>query len=458
MPRARWWVIAALAVVTVAVVTLDVTGVIFDDPPDPPPPLSLPTGAPADEDRPAAVNPEPGSPDPAMLRRVERLLGDDDLGRSVHAMVAPLADPMSPWTERSAAAAATPASTLKLWTAAAVLDAFALDERLSTSVVWDASSKTLVLIGGGDATLRTRATKGAESHHATLTELARRTARSLDRSGIEQVRVAYDATLFTGPAVSPDWEPTYVTSGVIAPVTALMVDQGMIDPPSLARSSDPAETAAVTYAELLDAAGVTVSGRQQSVSVTDHFPDSEEIARVESPPVGDLVEGMLRDSDNQLAEALGRLAAERAGFPASFEGAGYAIEAAAESRGVDLQRAEIVDASGLSRADRLTAAALVDALHFAASEPDLSPILSGLAVAGFDGTLADRFNQGAAAQAAGVVRAKTGTLTGISSEAGITTTCDGTLVSYAFVADAVPDTAAARSVLDRAAAQLAVCP
>ena len=79
-------------------------------------------------------------------------------------------------------------------------------------------------------------------------------------------------------------------------------------------------------------------------------------------------------------------------------------------------------------------------------------------MAGFDGTLADRFTQGAAAEGAGVVRAKTGTLTGISSEAGVTASCDGTLVSYAFVADAVPDTEAARSVLDRAAAQLAVCP
>ena len=57
-----------------------------------------------------------------------------------------------------------------------------------------------------------------------------------------------------------------------------------------------------------------------------------------------------------------------------------------------------------------------------------------------------------------MVRAKTGTLTGISAEAGVTTTCDGELVSYAFLADAVPDTEAARSTLDEAAAALAACP
>jgi D-alanyl-D-alanine carboxypeptidase/D-alanyl-D-alanine-endopeptidase (penicillin-binding protein 4) len=97
-------------------------------------------------------------------------------------------------------------------------------------------------------------------------------------------------------------------------------------------------------------------------------------------------------------------------------------------------------------------------LHFAAEEPALSPILSGLAVAGFNGTLADRFQSGISADGAGVVRAKTGTLTGISAEAGVTTTCDGVLVSFAFVADRVADTEAARAVLDEAAATLATCP
>jgi D-alanyl-D-alanine carboxypeptidase/D-alanyl-D-alanine-endopeptidase (penicillin-binding protein 4) len=77
-------------------------------------------------------------------------------------------------------------------------------------------------------------------------------------------------------------------------------------------------------------------------------------------------------------------------------------------------------------------------------------------VAGFDGTLADRFAAGATV-GAGVVRAKTGTLTGVTAEAGVVTTCDGDLVSFAFVADEVPDTEAARAVLDQAAALLSRC-
>ena len=202
----------------------------------------------------------------------------------------------------------------------------------------------------------------------------------------------FDDSLFTGPAASPDWEPTYVTSGVIAPVTALMVDQGKVDPPSLTRYPDPASAAASAFADLLHDAGVDVAERHRAVTAPEDLPSAEAVASVESPPINDLVEDMLRNSDNQLAEALGRLSAEREGLPASFTGASKALRQAATSRGVDLDKAEIVDASGLSRTDRLTATALVQALHFGADEPDLAPILSGLAVAGFDGTLADRFS------------------------------------------------------------------
>jgi D-alanyl-D-alanine carboxypeptidase/D-alanyl-D-alanine-endopeptidase (penicillin-binding protein 4) len=173
--------------------------------------------------------------------------------------------------------------------------------------------------------------------------------------------------------------------------------------------------------------------------------------------MSDLVERMLRDSDNQLAESLGRMAALEQGEPGSFVGAVRALEQAAKDQGVDLGTANLYDASGLSRDDALPSESLVEALHAASAQPQLASILSGLAVAGFDGTLADRFVVGEAAQGAGVVRAKTGTLTGISAEAGVVTTCDGGLVAYAFIADEVVDTEAARAALDDAAAVLTSC-
>ncbi|MFL6178804.1 MAG: D-alanyl-D-alanine carboxypeptidase/D-alanyl-D-alanine-endopeptidase [Actinomycetes bacterium] len=458
MPRARWWVIGAMSVLTVTVVLLDATGVIFDAPePSLPPPLALPTPDADGTAALAAVEPEPGDPDQGVMASVERILRTKGLGKSVHAIVAPLADPARPWMQIDADAAAAPASTLKLWTAAATLDAFAPDERITTSVLWDAASNTLVLVGGGDATLQTNASRSSDS--ASLNDLARHVARRLPQlsSSSTKITLDYDTSLFTGPSVSPEWEPTYVSSGVIAPVTALMVDQGMVSPPSLARYPEPAQAAAGTFAELLRDRDVNIASHYRSVDASDDLPAAGSIAVVKSAPMNDLVEEMLRNSDNQIAESLGRLAAGASGLPTSFKGASRVIRRTAASRGVDTTAAKIVDASGLSREDRFSATGLLDALHVASDEPALAPILSGLAVAGFDGTLADRFQAGPASAAAGAVRAKTGTLTGISAEAGVTTSCSGVLVSYAFVADAVIDTESARSALDRAAAALAAC-
>jgi D-alanyl-D-alanine carboxypeptidase/D-alanyl-D-alanine-endopeptidase (penicillin-binding protein 4) len=249
-----------------------------------------------------------------------------------------------------------------------------------------------------------------------------------------------------------------VSSGVIAPVTALMVDQGRIEPGSDARWLQPDAGAAFRFAQLLEAEGLTVKDRARPVNTVEVFDNADIVGRVHSPTMGDLVERMLRDSDNQLAESLGRVAAYGVDRPPSFSGAADAIRLAALARGTDLDDAEIYDASGLSREDALPAESLVEALHAAGLEPELSPVLSGLAVSGLDGTLADRFVVGDERDAAGLVRAKTGTLTGISAEAGVATTCDGGLVAFAFVADDVGDTEAARSALDAAAAALTTCP
>ena len=245
-----------------------------------------------------------------------------------------------------------------------------------------------------------------------------------------------------------------MSSGVIAPVTALMSDQGRVSPDGDSREADPAAAAAERFAELLADRGIDVRGEvAPAIAAAD-----EPVAEVRSSPMADLVERMLRDSDNQLAESLGRLAAIAQGEPGSFAGMASALEQAAANRSVDLGQAAIFDASGLARPDTLPPESLVEALHAASLEPQLASVISGLAVSGFDGTLADRFTVGGLRDAAGLVRAKTGTLTGISAEAGIATTCDGGLVAFAFVADDVGDTEAARSALDAAAAALTTCP
>ena len=126
--------------------------------------------------------------------------------------------------------------------------------------------------------------------------------------------------------------------------------------------------------------------------------------------------------------------------------------------GIDLRRATIQDGSGLSRHDRLEAETLVDVLQLAASpdHPDLRSVVTGLPVAAYDGSLAYRFGD---SRARGLVRAKTGTLTGTSALAGLTTNAKGRVLVFAFVSNHVKyaRTLDTRAALDRLASALATC-
>jgi D-alanyl-D-alanine carboxypeptidase/D-alanyl-D-alanine-endopeptidase (penicillin-binding protein 4) len=95
-------------------------------------------------------------------------------------------------------------------------------------------------------------------------------------------------------------------------------------------------------------------------------------------------------------------------------------------------------------------------LAASADHPALRPLLTGLPVGGASGTLANRFD-GPDRAGAGVVRAKTGTLRGVSSLAGTVVDADGRQLAFAVLADRVPDTGRARTALDRIATALAGC-
>ncbi|MEI2826538.1 MAG: D-alanyl-D-alanine carboxypeptidase/D-alanyl-D-alanine-endopeptidase [Dermatophilaceae bacterium] len=151
------------------------------------------------------------------------------------------------------------------------------------------------------------------------------------------------------------------------------------------------------------------------------------LGSVRSAPVRDLVALALIDSDNGLTESLARQAAFRAGKPTDFAGtAAYLLEVV-RGQGLDVTGAVLVDASGLSRDNRLAPRTLSDLLGVAASGTSaaFASAVERLPVAALSGTLAQRFGDPAAAPAVGIVRAKTGTLTGVSALAGTVVTADG---------------------------------
>jgi D-alanyl-D-alanine carboxypeptidase/D-alanyl-D-alanine-endopeptidase (penicillin-binding protein 4) len=118
------------------------------------------------------------------------------------------------------------------------------------------------------------------------------------------------------------------------------------------------------------------------------------------------------------------------------------------------------DGSGLSRKNGISPAMLTDTLALAAggTQPALSSIFGGLPVAGWSGTLRTRFvtpNPNRVGQ--GIVRAKTGTLSGVNTMAGELITKDGRLLVFAIMANGTGDQTAARAALDRVAAKLVSC-
>jgi D-alanyl-D-alanine carboxypeptidase/D-alanyl-D-alanine-endopeptidase (penicillin-binding protein 4) len=358
--------------------------------------------------------------------------------------------------------ARTPASTAKLLTAAAALTALGPQTTLATRVVTGASAAEVVLIGGGDVMLSGgTGDPTAVNGRAGLRELARQTVTALRARNRSSVRLTLDDRLFTGPTRSPRWSENDVVDGYVAPIQALAVNVGRIGTGKYARrSSDPAMDAARTFAGLLEKRGINVAGSvRRGAAPKPARNRGVELGRVQSASVAGLVEYSLTESDNTVAEALGRLVAIDAGEPGSFAAAGPAVLRELGNLGVPVNAAVLSDTSGLGDGSRVPPQVLTGLLALAAGteQPQLRAVLSGLPIAAVSGTLVDRFSGSGQRAALGVVRAKTGTLTGVSSLAGTVVDSDGRLLVFAAMADRVKSTNAARTALDRIAATLAAC-
>ncbi|MYX30040.1 D-alanyl-D-alanine carboxypeptidase/D-alanyl-D-alanine-endopeptidase [Streptomyces sp. SID8381] len=377
---------------------------------------------------------------------LDPLLGDAALGARHSAAVVDAATGRTLY-EQDGGQAFTPASVTKIATAVAALSALGPDHRFTTRAALEPDTREVVLVGGGDPTLTARANAQGR---ASLRGLADATAAALAQRGLREVTLSYDTTLYAGS----DLHPIGVNDNV-ARVTALTADEGRTD----ASTSGPAPRAADPAADAARAFGRFLAGH--GVKVTDPGPSkatgrAQTLASVSSPPLSDVVERMLTNSDNDIAEALARQTAAATGQRADFAGGGRAIAAQLKKLGLPLAGAQFHDGSGLNRADRLTANLLTALLRTAAdpARPGLRPVLTGLPVAGFTGTLADRY---AADGAAGLVRAKTGTLTGVNTLAGTTVDRDGRLLVFAFLTDGTTDPQAAQSALDTTATTLSAC-
>ncbi|SCG78193.1 D-alanyl-D-alanine carboxypeptidase / D-alanyl-D-alanine-endopeptidase (penicillin-binding protein 4) [Micromonospora echinaurantiaca] len=364
-----------------------------------------------------------------------------------------------------------PASVTKLVTAVTVLAARGPGHRIPTRAVAGASPGEVVIVGGGDPTLAVDK-KGFYPGAARLDDLAAQVKAAL--GGTAPTKVTVDSSLYSGPVHEPGWDDDIPTGGYGGAITALMTDGARKDVPQAKRDHDagdhgaervsqPDLVAGRAFARLLGVPADAVSrGRAPAAGAdaTAGAPGSE-LGKVESLPMVRLVDIMISDSDNIVAEALARQVALARNQPASFTGAAAAMDAVAGELGLPADELSLADGSGLSRTNRISPSLLTDLITLAGngSRPELAAVFGGLPVAGWSGTLGERYAADGTRSGAGVVRAKTGTLTKVHAIAGLVTIADGRLLTFAVLTDAVPPDgmAAARVALDRIGATLAGC-
>jgi serine-type D-Ala-D-Ala carboxypeptidase/endopeptidase (penicillin-binding protein 4) len=296
-----------------------------------------------------------------------------------------------------------PASNEKLPVTFAALTTLGPSYRYETDVLGEGQQDgtawrgALVLRGGGDPTLSS----------AGLRTLAVR----VRADGIRRIvgPIVGDESWYDTRRTVAGWRPGFYIAES-PPLSALVVDRARF---GRYVSSNPALAAATLFRTALRRAGVAVTGTPRVGIAAD---DASPLAFVESPPLASIIRFMDHESDNFTAEMLLKeLGAMQLGHGTSAAGASVVTQELADA-GVPIAGVRIVDGSGLSLFDRLTANALTALLRAAWLNPEVRPVLrAALPVAGVNGTLEDRMRRG---PAHGAVLAKTGTTSEASALSG----------------------------------------
>lgn len=350
-----------------------------------------------------AAAPAAGPGQPALQRKLANALHVPHVAAARSAAIAfDLTSGATVFT-RNGSLSLAPASNEKLPLTYAALAKLGPTYRIETDVLGegDLDGTTwrgrLVLQGGGDPTL-----SGAG---------LRSLAVQVRAAGIRRVTggIVADESWFDSRRTVAGWRSSFFLYES-PPLSALVVDRDRV---AGYVSRTPALAAGAAFARVLRDAGVAVSGTVQLGVADDYaFP----LAQVTSAPLWTILRFMDRESDNFTAELLlKQLGAVENQQGTTARGAAV-VRRTLAAVDVPLAGVRLVDGSGLSPYDRLTAGALVGILEAAWKDPGIRrPFVASLPVAGRSGTLADRLRT---PPARGHVIAKTGTTDTASTLAG----------------------------------------
>jgi len=403
-----------------------------------------------------------------------------------------------------------PASTLKMYTSAVALDRFGPDYRFRTPVLRDAPIESdgsvggnLYLRGVGDPSLSTRFWHDENPMDALAAEIA--------SAGVKHVRgdLVGDATAFDDKLVPEGWKTSYLGASYAARVSALSLNENLVwvaVEPSGGKAAVTLEPATTTipvennvrvtsgsggrisavrqndgsisvrgtigsrsgplkYSLVVDNPPLFVIGalraslRKRGITVDGQTrlgatPEGAiEVAAIASPPLGQIIGEMDRESINVVAELLFRAAAHAAtSQPGSAEtGLSNLREFMTKKVGIAGSVVDVSDGSGLSLLDKVTPRSMVDLLSYA-HRADWGPVFhAALPVEGESGTLKRRAR---GTPARGNLHAKTGTTNTVAALGGYVTAKDGEVLAFSLVYNGA-DRWNAKTAMDQIGATMA---
>ena len=410
--------------------------------------------------------------------------------------------------EQNADGPMAPASTMKMYTSSMALDRFGPDFVFKTPVLRDGTispdgvlTGSLYLRGVGDPSLSSRFWKGDTPMDAL--------ARQIAQTGIRRVRgdVVGDASAFDSRTIPDGWKKSYLGAAYAARVSALSLNENLVwvvvqpdekvaavtlDPATTAipiqnlvritsgsggsiraarqsdgsiivkgsignRSAprrysmvvdDPALFTTGALRAALEHAGITIDGATR-LGVTPSVATT--VAVVASPPLGQIVGEMNRESINIVAELLFRSAAATPSQIGSAEtGLSTLRTFLSDKVHARSDLVSVSDGSGLSELDRITARSMVELLSYAHASAWSSVFHASLPVEGESGTLKRR--KGTPAR--GNLHAKTGTTNNVASLGGFVTARNGEVLAFSFIYNG-SDRWNAKSAMDTMGATLA---
>ena len=324
-----------------------------------------------------------------------------------------------------------PASTTKLFTAATALAKLGSDYQFETTLYTDESTETQAI---GNIYFKGSADPVLQSNDIV------KLCDTLVQTGIKSIHgdIVVDETYFDTVREGPGW----MWDDKPLRISALSIRN--VEPD--AKTGSRAIACGHLLKTILMQKGINIGGQVTTGKVPS---DARSIAKHLSPPLADIIKLMNKPSDNWIAEMLFKaIGAEVKGEPGTWK---KGRETVTEFLGEIMEEPpahRFVDGSGLSRYNLLNAELLTKLLIYMYHNFELMPeYMASLPIAGVDGTLKNRM-QGMSTEK--VLRAKTGTLSGVSALAGYTKTADGEVFAFGIlISHYVGSATTARGIQDK---------